>query len=77
MAVAKVTSKGQVTIPQSVRRHLGLVAGDHVDFAIGDDGVVRLSPRSVDVLSLRGRLKARRRVSDEEMQRAIETGGTR
>lgn len=33
-----VTSKGQVTIPKSVRDHLGIVPGSQVDFRRADDG---------------------------------------
>jgi AbrB family looped-hinge helix DNA binding protein len=35
----KVTSKGQVTIPQDVRRHLGIEPGSEVDFKVDDDAV--------------------------------------
>jgi AbrB family looped-hinge helix DNA binding protein len=35
----KVTSKGQVTIPQDVRRHLGIEPGSEVDFEVDDDAV--------------------------------------
>ncbi|MFO1128681.1 MAG: AbrB/MazE/SpoVT family DNA-binding domain-containing protein [Rhodospirillales bacterium] len=41
MDIAKVTSKGQLTLPRSVREHLGIKAGDFVSFAIqGDVAVV-------------------------------------
>jgi antitoxin PrlF len=40
---AKVTSKGQVTIPREVRRILGVRAGDKVLFESDDEGV-RLRP---------------------------------
>jgi AbrB family looped-hinge helix DNA binding protein len=41
--VATVTSRGRVTIPVEVRRHLGLEPGDQVAFTI-DGGIVRLQP---------------------------------
>ncbi|TDR93632.1 AbrB/MazE/SpoVT family DNA-binding domain-containing protein [Enterovirga rhinocerotis] len=31
---SRLTRKGQVTVPKAVRRHLGVQAGDGVDFAI-------------------------------------------
>jgi len=39
-----ITVKGQVTIPKNLRDHLGLRAGDQVDFIYADDGSVRLQP---------------------------------
>ncbi len=36
--VARVTSKGQLTVPIAVRRRLGIDPGDQVAFVIGDDG---------------------------------------
>jgi AbrB family looped-hinge helix DNA binding protein len=54
----RVTSKGQVTIPQAVRRRLGIEPGSEVDF-VADDDVVRLVRRSSDgaavVAAMRGR----------------------
>ncbi len=35
----KVTTKGQVTIPQSVRELLGIEPGSEVEFVVGPDGV--------------------------------------
>lgn len=34
----RVTSKGQVTIPQKVRQHLGITPGSEVDFQLDDHG---------------------------------------
>ena len=48
--VAKVTSKGQVTIPASVRRELGLDAGDRLLFVLEDDGRVVLYGSNLQVL---------------------------
>lgn len=32
MTIAKVTSKGQITVPKAVRERLGLVPGDELEF---------------------------------------------
>ena len=53
--VSTITSKGQVTIPAEVRRHLGVKRSDKLSFIIEPDGVVRLkAPRHPDIASLRG-----------------------
>ena len=36
----KITSKGQVTIPQEMRERFGLHPQTEVEFASGDDGVL-------------------------------------
>ena len=49
---ARVTSKGQVTIPKSVRDGLGIGAGDHLVFRLeGDRAVIA---RTDDLLDLAG-----------------------
>jgi len=44
MAKAKVTSKGQITIPKEVRERLGLRPGDEVEFLV-EKGQVYLKKR--------------------------------
>jgi len=39
---ARVTSKGQVTIPKEMRERLGLDAGTEVEFILDDDGSLRV-----------------------------------
>jgi antitoxin PrlF len=39
---AKVTSKGQCTIPKSVRDELGIKPGDQLDFYKDKDGLIRV-----------------------------------
>ncbi|MGH3685636.1 MAG: AbrB/MazE/SpoVT family DNA-binding domain-containing protein [Pseudonocardiaceae bacterium] len=39
----RITSKGQITIPQQVRRELGLELGDEVDVIV-QDGAARIVP---------------------------------
>jgi AbrB family looped-hinge helix DNA binding protein len=55
----RVTSKGQVTIPQDVRRRLGIDAGSEVDFVVEGDAVRlvrRAEGRGADLVQrMRGR----------------------
>jgi AbrB family looped-hinge helix DNA binding protein len=41
--LVRITSKGQITIPQQVRRELGLEPGDEVDVIVAD-GAARIVP---------------------------------
>ena len=52
---AKITSKGQITVPLEVRRVLGVRAGDHLVFeAEGDDVRVRPVRRTTAFSKYRG-----------------------
>jgi antitoxin PrlF len=44
MITSKLTSKAQTTIPQAVRRHLGLKEGDFIGFTIEGERVVLTRP---------------------------------
>jgi AbrB family looped-hinge helix DNA binding protein len=57
MPTAKVTSKGQITIPIEVRKALKLKTGDRIDFYEGEDGRFVLQPKNGSVKELRGILK--------------------
>lgn len=61
--------KGQATIPKAIRDHLHLVPGDRVKFFLHPDGSVVILPK-IPVTKLKGIVKARRRVSLEDMDRA-------
>ena len=75
MAVAKLTSKGQLVIPQVIRQHLHLQQGDSVDFIIQDDGEVVVRPATRDVRELKNILpKPKKAVSLAEMDRAVREG---
>lgn len=72
MESAKITSKGQITIPKAVRDTLGVRSGDRVHFLVRADGVVEMFPRTRDLLSLAGMLKSKvSGVSVEDMDRVI------
>lgn len=50
-----ITSKGQVTIPAEVRRHLGLAKNQKIALVIEEQGTVRLKvPRYPNIASIRG-----------------------
>ena len=58
----RVTSKGQVTIPQEVREQAGFLPGAEVEFVLGEDGVVILrragdQPRSAKLGAAVARLR--------------------
>ena len=75
MASATITSKGQITIPKSVRTKLKLEAGHRVEF-IETDGGFLVKPATRDIRSLKGILpKPRRAVSIEGMNRSISRMG--
>lgn len=74
---ATMTSKGQITIPKSVRDLLQLRTGDRVDFVVENDGTVVLVPVTHSVKSLKGMLpKPARAVTLDEMDEAIARGVT-
>lgn len=52
--VATVTSKGQVTIPVAVRKHLGVGAPDKITFVLENDGHVALQQTQFTLRELRG-----------------------
>jgi len=54
-AAAKVTSKGQVTVPKAVREVLGIKEGDVVVFRV--EGNRAMLARTADFLSLAGSVK--------------------
>jgi antitoxin PrlF len=71
-----ITSKGQATIPKSVREHLGLKPGDRVKFFVHPDGSVVLLPKRPASI-LRGMIKASRQVSLEDMDAAVAAGASK
>jgi AbrB family looped-hinge helix DNA binding protein len=51
--ISTITSKGQITLPSEVRRHLGVTTSDKIAFVIEDEGV-RIKPVTRTVASLYG-----------------------
>ena len=53
----RVTSKGQVTIPQAIREKLGITPFSEVDFLVEGNRVVLVKKEGKDTLSLFKRLR--------------------
>ena len=71
MSTATLTSKGQITIPASVRRALGVGVGDRVEFVATGDGRYEIIAATLPVTALRGRIaRPRKPVSIEAMNTA-------
>ncbi|MBF0387950.1 MAG: AbrB/MazE/SpoVT family DNA-binding domain-containing protein [Candidatus Omnitrophica bacterium] len=71
----KLTSKSQVTIPDTIKEALGISAGDAIVFDVNKD-VIRILPfrrRSVDLMTLSQKYKTtpRKPVSLEDMEETI------
>ena len=72
MATATVTSKGQVTIPITVRSALGLESGDRLEFVEVERGRFEIVAASSSIRSLKGKIsKPKKPVSIEEMNRIV------
>jgi AbrB family looped-hinge helix DNA binding protein len=73
MPSSRLSTKGQIVIPQEMRGFLGVRPGDRIDFVIDEDGAVTLRPALLDVRDLRGLLRREgaEPVSVEAMNQAI------
>jgi len=60
MAAAKITSKGQITIPVRIRAVLGVSAGDRIEFMELEKGKVVMIPATRSVRELNGMFRGRR-----------------
>jgi antitoxin PrlF len=77
MAAAKVTSKGQITIPIQVRVELGLESGDRIEFVRNPvTGNYEIIPATLPIHALKGIVpKPKRPVSIKDMNDAIARRG--
>ncbi|MFC3121860.1 AbrB/MazE/SpoVT family DNA-binding domain-containing protein [Agaribacter flavus] len=76
MSQATVTSKGQITIPVTVRANMKLDAGDKVEFIDMGDGQYQMIAVTREVRTLKGLFKSDRVVSIDEMNDAIEASAS-
>ncbi len=73
MSEARLSSKGQITIPRDIRERLKLKLGDKVRFRIADNGQVVVETARYHVEDLYGLLHRKRQkpVSVDAMDEAI------
>jgi len=69
--VAKITSKGQITIPAKLRDRLGVGPGDHLNFIEDDDGIIRVEKGSVSLADLRQMLSDLPRLTPDQAVNAV------
>jgi AbrB family looped-hinge helix DNA binding protein len=75
MTTSTITSKGQTTIPQEIRKLLNIQPGDRLNFVV-EGGKVYIEPATVPVESLSGKyhyLVHRSFLPVEEMEEAVAT----
>ncbi len=78
MVQARLTGKGQVTIPKQIREYLHLDTGSRIDFVIDENGDVKVIPLNVAAESLSGILhrEGMATASIEDMEQAIIEGAS-
>jgi len=75
MKTSLVTTKGQVTIPATVRHQLGIHQGDRVGF-IYEDGKVIILPVIKEVEAAFGLVSAKHSASLNDIEQAIQGMGS-
>jgi AbrB family looped-hinge helix DNA binding protein len=73
--VATLTSKGQITIPNQVRKRLRLRPGDRIEFTVEENGIATMKALARRTDEVFGCLAARRKrtvASAEDMNRLLE-----
>ena len=72
VAVSTITSKGQTTIPKSVRERLHLKTGDRVEFVARDDGTALMVPATMTLEQLKASMPAASKLLNlEEIDTAV------
>jgi AbrB family looped-hinge helix DNA binding protein len=71
MTTATITSKGQITIPASVRQDLHIGPGDRLEFVRLAEGRYEVVAATNDASCIKGMIKTSKIVSIEEMDNAI------
>ncbi|MEN9871247.1 MAG: hypothetical protein RLZZ171_2239 [Cyanobacteriota bacterium] len=78
MVQARLTGKGQVTIPKTIRDYLRIDTGSKIDFVIDENGEVKIISLNIALESLSGILHrpGMKAVSLADMEEAIAQGAS-
>lgn len=57
MATSTITSRGQTTIPQDIRKRMHLKEGDRIEWVERDDGHLEVIPVTLDASQVAGKFK--------------------
>ncbi|MEM8653139.1 MAG: AbrB/MazE/SpoVT family DNA-binding domain-containing protein [Pseudomonadota bacterium] len=68
---AKITSKGQITLPAKLRQRLKAQSGDHLEFIETSDGEVVIRRKTESFEDLRGIVKLEKKVSLKDLEAYI------
>lgn len=72
VAVSTITSKGQVTIPDVIRRQVKLQAGDQIEWEVSETGKIEVRRAGMSLDELVTILPRRKKaVSLDEMERQV------
>lgn len=74
MIASKITAKGQITIPKTIREFLNVDVSDTIQFTLQEDGKVLITSEKTSAKALFGMLNHRKRskpVPVDEMEAAI------
>lgn len=73
MPASTITSKGQITLPKTIRERLQVAPGDRIDFVVEENGLVVVRPARSRLRQLRGMLRDRKRkpIGLEQMDAAL------
>ena len=69
---AKLTSKGQITLPAGIRDRLGVDVGDKVVFTETSDGAYRLHARRNSMADLKGIIRTGPKISSDDIANWID-----
>ena len=76
MPTATMTSKGQITIPKSIRDAFSIKPGDRIEFFIDDQGRLVVWPITQQISSIKGIVDySGPAVSVEDMNKVIQSRG--